>query len=196
MHDATPQPRPLKLAMQAGLLLASISLLASCSNTTTQAQEPNIEPVIEDSDRPEPSNGPNIEYFYADDVETEGTFILNDDGLETTLTMHAVGGIVTEQTTTNVFDYASFGISSPAQAKDVLAQVVITVDDDVNGFEQTMDYGATHATQVTTINFDELDFSEVENVPGALTSGVTEDSVVSYESNRQMLLEVGFVEVQ
>lgn len=195
MPETAPQARPLRLVMQGAILVASISFLASCSSTDTQAEEPNIEPLAADSDDTEPSQGPDIEYFYADDVETEGTFVLDEDGIETTLTMNAVGGIVTEQTTTNVFDYASFGINSPEQAKEALAQVAITVDD-VNGFEQEMDYGETQATQVTTINFEELDFSEVENVPVAITSGVTEDSVVSYESNRQMLLDVGFVEVQ
>ena len=102
-----------------------------------------------------------MEYFGADEVETEGTFVLDEDAIETTLTMNAVGGIVTEQTTTNVFDYASFGISSPEQAKETLAQVAITVDD-VNGFEQEMDYGEAQATQVTTINFEELDVGFVE----------------------------------
>lgn len=73
--------------------------------------------------------------------------------------------------------------------------MIITVDD-VEGFEQDLDYGETEATQVTHIDFTVLDMGDVADVPGAMTDGVTEESVVSYEENRQMLLSFGFVEVE
>ena len=54
----------------------------------------------------------------------------------------------------------------------------------------------TEATQVTHIDFTVLDMGDVADVPGAMTDGVTEESVVSYEENRQLLLSFGFVEVE
>src|SRR5690625_788663 len=59
----------------------------------TAAPDVNITPVTQAPRDPEAGSS-------QDDVETEGTFVLDEDGIETTITMHAVGGIVTEQTTT------------------------------------------------------------------------------------------------
>src|SRR5699024_10517713 len=150
----------------------------------TEAPDVNITPVTQAPSDPEAGSS-------QDDVETEGTFVLDEDGIETTITMHAVGGIVTEQTTTNVFDYAAFDVSTAEEAQAVLQDVIITVDD-VEGFEQDLDDGETEATQVTHIDFTVLDMGDVADVPGAMTDGVTEESVVSYEENRQMLLSFGF----
>ena len=199
MTNATPNST--KHGSLGALVVAGL-LLTSCASPGTDATDVNITPVTQAPSDPEAGSsqndaesGPNIDYYYADDVETEGTFVLAEDGIETTITMNAVGGIVTEQTTTNVFDYAAFDVSTAEEAQAVLEDMVITVDD-VEGFEQDLDFGETAATQVTHIDFTTLDMGEVADVPGAMTDGVTEESVVSYEENRQMLLSFGFVEVE
>ena len=185
MPDAPPYST--KLGLLGALFVAGL-LLGSCASHETEAPDVNITPVTQAQSDPEAGSS-------QDDVETEGTFVLDEDGIETTITMHAVGGIVTEQTTTNVFDYAAFDVSTAEEAQAVLKDVIITVDD-VEGFEQDLDYGETAATQVTHIDFTALDMGEVADVPGVMTDGVTEESVVSYEENRQLLLSFGFVEVE
>jgi len=209
-----PRSQPLSSASRARitqrgafgtLLVVATLLLTSCSGTDDRAHEVTMTPVTPtpsappaQSDNlpqgPEPSDGPHIEYFYGDDVETEGSFVLDAEGIETTITMKAVGGIVTEQTTTNVFDYTTLGITSAEQAEQALADIMITVDD-LEGFEQSIDYGDTEATQISRVDFAVFDLNDAQDLPGAMTSGVSEDAVVSYEENRKMLLEVGFVEV-
>jgi len=141
------------------------------------------------------SNGPDRQHSFGDDVETEGSFVFDEGGIETTITMKTVDGIVTEQTTTNVFDYAALGVGSADQAKEALDEIIITVEE-MDGFEQHTEYGETQATQVTRVDFEVFDLREAENLPGAMTSGVSEDAVVSYADNRRMLLDLGFVEVE
>ncbi len=200
MPDPIRRPQRTTSRVLGALLAASLLLLTSCSSTSQEATDVTITPLSEattDTTSPDAasSNGPDSQHLYGDDVETEGSFVFDEGGIETTITMKAVDGIVTEQTTTNVFDYAALGVGSADQAKAALDEIIITVEE-MDGFEQHTEYGETQATQVTRVDFEVFDLREAENLPGAMTSGVSEDAVVSYADNRRMLLELGFVEVE
>lgn len=200
MPDPIRRPQRTTSRVLGALLAASLLLLTSCSSTSQEATDVTITPLSEattDTTSPDAasSNGPDSQHLYGDDVETEGSFVFDEGGIETTITMKAVDGIVTEQTTTNVFDYAALGVGSADQAKEALDEIIITVEE-MDGFEQHTEYGETQATQVTRVDFEVFDLREAENLPGAMTSGVSEDAVVSYADNRRMLLELGFVEVE
>lgn len=200
MPDPIRRPQRTTSRVLGALLAASLLLLTSCSSTSQEATDVTITPLSEattDTTSPDAasSNGPDSQHLYGDDVETEGSFVFDEGGIETTITMKTVDGIVTEQTTTNVFDYAALGVGSADQAKEALDEIIITVEE-MDGFEQHTEYGETQATQVTRVDFEVFDLREAENLPGAMTSGVSEDAVVSYADNRRMLLELGFVEVE
>lgn len=200
MPDPIRRPQRTTSRVLGALLAASLLLLTSCSSTSQEATDVTITPLSEattDTTSPDAasSNGPDRQHSFGDDVETEGSFVFDEGGIETTITMKTVDGIVTEQTTTNVFDYAALGVGSADQAKEALDEIIITVEE-MDGFEQHTEYGETQATQVTRVDFEVFDLREAENLPGAMTSGVSEDAVVSYEDNRRMLLELGFVEVE
>lgn len=200
MPDPIRRPQRTTSRVLGALLAASLLLLTSCSSTSQEATDVTITPLSEattDTTSPDAasSNGPDSQHLYGDDVETEGSFVFDEGGIETTITMKAVDGIVTEQTTTNVFDYAALGVGSADQAKEALDEIIITVEE-MDGFEQHTEYGETQATQVTRVDFEVFDLREAENLPGAMTSGVSEDAVVSYADNRRMLLELGFMEVE
>src|SRR5690625_182638 len=200
MPDPIRRPQRTTSRVLGALLAASLLLLTSCSSTSQEATDVTITPLSEattDTTSPDAasSNGPDSQHLYGDDVETEGSFVFDEGGIETTITMKAVDGIVTEQTTTNVFDYAALGVGSADQAKEALDEIIITVEE-MDGFEQHTEYGEKKATQVTRVEFEVFDLREAENLPGAMTSGVSEDAVVSYADNRRMLLELGFMEVE
>lgn len=200
MPDPIRRPQRTTSRVLGALLAASLLLLTSCSSTSQEATDVTITPLSEattDTTSPDAasSNGPDRQHSFGDDVETEGSFVFDEGGIETTITMKTVDGIVTEQTTTNVFDYAALGVGSADQAKEALDEIIITVEE-MDGFEQHTEYGETQATQVTRVDFEVFDLREAENLPGAMTSGVSEDAVVSYADNRRMLLELGFVEVE
>lgn len=200
MPDPIRRPQRTTSRVLGALLAASLLLLTSCSSTSQEATDVTITPLSEattDTTSPDAasSDGPDRQHSFGDDVETEGSFVFDEGGIETTITMKAVDGIVTEQTTTNVFDYAALGVGSADQAKEALDEIIITVEE-MDGFEQHTEYGETQATQVTRVDFEVFDLREAENLPGAMTSGVSEDAVVSYADNRRMLLELGFMEVE
>ena len=210
MPDPIRRPQRTTSRVLGALLAASLLLLTSCSSTSQEATDVTITPLSEattDTTSPDAasSDGPDSQHSFGDDVETEGSFVVDEGGSETTITMKPVDGIVTEQTTTNVFDYAALGVGSADQAKEALDEIIIAVEEldeiiiaveEMDGFEQHTEYGETQATQVTRVDFEVFDLREAENLPGAMTSGVSEDAVVSYADNRRMLLELGFVEVE
>lgn len=128
--------------------------------------------------------------------ETETTFTNSQGGVEMSMTYTAVGDEVTKQTTSNVIDYEAAGLGGKEEAQQLL-DPMIEQGDDVEGYEQSIEYGDTEATEEVSIDYEVADFNELSQVPGFEGAGNTEDGdYVSLEESREMLENQGFTEVE
>lgn len=128
--------------------------------------------------------------------ETETSFTNTQQGIETTMTYAAVGDEVTMQTTRNVIDYEAAGFESKEEAQATL-DPLIDQGVDVEGYEQTIEYGDTSAVEDVSIDYEVADLEELSNVPGFEGSAnMEEGAFVSLEQSREMLESSGFTEVE
>jgi len=128
---------------------------------------------------------------------TETAFTKSQNGVEMTMTYTAVGDEVVEQTTTNVIDYEAAGFESKEQAQQTLDPLV-EQSADVEGYEQSIEYGDSSATEEVSIDYEVADMSELSNLPGyESTQNLDEEGAfISLEESRNMLENQGFTEVE
>lgn len=193
-------------ALTALSFVAAVSL-AACSDTTA-TEDVNITDTSDGSEQSSPSNTepapslpePSPESSSPDSPDdgerTETTFTQNQAGVETTMTYIAEGDEVVKQTTTNVVDYAAAGISDETEARE-LFDPMEDEGQDVDGYEQSIDYGETSATEELEIDYSVADLSELSQLPGYEgTAGAGPNDYISLEESRKMLESSGFEEVE
>lgn len=128
--------------------------------------------------------------------ETETSFTNNQNGMETTMTYTAVGDEVTKQTTTNVIDYEAAGLGSKEEAQETL-DPLIAQSDGVEGYDQSIEYGDTSATEEVSVDYEAADLEALAEVPGFEgTANMEDGDFVSLEQSREMLENQGFTEVE
>ncbi|NWN88758.1 MAG: DUF1307 domain-containing protein [Micrococcaceae bacterium] len=128
--------------------------------------------------------------------ETETSFTNSQNGIEITMTYTAVGDEVTKQTTTNEIDYEAAGLGGKEEAQQMFDPVVEQAAD-VEGYEQSIEYGDTSATEEVSIDYEVADLEELANVPGYEGSAnMAEGDYISLDESRTMLEEAGFTEVE
>lgn len=126
----------------------------------------------------------------------ETAFTQEQGGVEMTLTYTHVGDEVIKQTTSNVIDYEAAGLGSKEEAQELLDPMIAQADD-VEGYDQSIEYGDTSATEEVTIDYEVVDMSELGGLPGFEGSANMEDAdFVSFEESREMLESQGFTEVE
>lgn len=194
-----------KLATLIALPIAAALTLSACSDNTNSATDVNITPV-----EPETTGADGtevIENFEAqlpDDVdvyeipefgEIETTFELESPGLVSTVVLTGEDGLVTEQRTINEFEYAGMGWTED-DAEELLA---ITAEEmqGIAGVEHSVETGETSAVEELVVDMETVDLTETMGLSGSYSeSGVSENSVIGYETTRELILEMGYVEVE
>ena len=127
---------------------------------------------------------------------TETSFTQEQNGVEMTLTYTHKGDEVIKQTTSNVIEYEAAGLGSKEEAQALLDPMVAQADD-VEGYEQSIEYGDTSATEEVTIDYEVVDMSELGGLPGFEGSANMEDAdYISFEESRELLEQQGFTEVK
>lgn len=131
------------------------------------------------------------------DEETETAFTNSQNGVEMTMTYTAVGDEVVKQTTTNVIEYEAAGLGSKEEAQQMLDPLVDQAAD-VEGYEQSIEYGDTSATEEVSIDYEVADMSDLSQLPGyESTANLDEEGAfISLEESREMLENQGFTEVE
>lgn len=128
------------------------------------------------------------------DEETETTFSNSEGGVEMTMTYTAVGDEVIKQTTSNIIDYEEAGLGDEDQAKQML-EPMLEQGADIEGYEQSIEYGDTSATEEVSVDYEVADLAELSQVPGFEGAANTDDGeYISLEESREMLEDQGFTE--
>lgn len=127
---------------------------------------------------------------------TETAFTNSVNGVEMTLTYVHKGDEVIKQTTSNVIDYEASGLANKEQAQELLDPMVAQADD-VEGYDQSIEYGEDSATEEVTVDYEVVDLNELNGLPGFEGSANMGDAdFISLEESRKMLEQQGFTEVE
>jgi uncharacterized lipoprotein YehR (DUF1307 family) len=126
----------------------------------------------------------------------ETSFTQSQNGIEMTLTYTHVGDEVTKQTASNEIDYEAAGFGSKEEAQELL-EMLAGEAEDIEGYEQSIEYGDTKATEELVIDYEVVDISELEGVPGFEGSADMGDAdYVSLEKSTEALEQAGFTLVE
>ncbi|OAV62398.1 YehR family lipoprotein [Enteractinococcus helveticum] len=127
---------------------------------------------------------------------TETSFTQEQNGVEMTMTYTHKGDEVIKQTTSNVIDYEAAGLADKEEAQALLDPMVEQAAD-IEGYEQSIEYGETSATEEVSIDYEVVDMSQLGDVPGFEGSADMEDAdYISFEESRELLEQQGFTEVE
>lgn len=128
--------------------------------------------------------------------EPEDTaFTQNQNGVEMRLTYTHVGDEVIKQTASNEINYQEAGFENKEQAQEVL-DMLLAESQDIEGYEISMDYGETTATEEVVIDYEVIDVAELEGVPGFEGSNLEDADYISLDESRELLEAQGFTEVE
>ena len=122
------------------------------------------------------------------------TLKTEENGVIMELTYKAVGDKVIEQTANNVMPYESLGVTTPEEAKKILAEFVVGYDE-TEGITHNIDYQDEQAVEKLTIDYETADLNEVGKLTGASFEGDV-DKGISLEKSIEMLEEQGFEVVE
>lgn len=193
-----------KLAALAVVPFVAVLALSGCgsdddSNASDGASNVNIEPVEAEATPSEASVEPvetTPETPAASGETTETAFTQSQNGVEMTLIYTAVGDRVIKQTTRNVIDYQAAGFADKAQAQEIL-DPMLNQASGIEGYDQSMEYGETSAVEEVSVDYEVVDMSDLEGLPGFEGSenmGVAD--FISLSESRKLLEQQGFTEVE
>lgn len=190
-------PAKKKFAALTLLPFAAALTLSACSDPIEGANV-NIQPLdtnVEVEDDTTAGAQTEVAIDDNDGAVTETSFTQSQNGVTMTLTYTAVGDVVTKQTTSNVIDYAAAGLTSKEEAQALLDPMLAQAAD-IEGYDQSIEYGETSATEEVSIDYQVVDMSQLEGLPGFEGSDNMEDAdYISLDESRQMLEQQGFTVV-
>lgn len=193
-----------KLTALAVLPFAAVLALSGCgsdddSNADGGASNVNIEPVEAEAAPSEASVEPTEatpDTPAADGEATKTTFTQSQNGVEMTLIYTAVGDRVIKQTTQNVIDYQAAGFADKAQAQEIL-DPMLDQSSGIEGYDQSIEYGETSAVEEVSVDYQVVDMSDLEGLPGFEGSGnMGVADFISLSESRKLLEQQGFTEVE
>ncbi|CEG21462.1 putative lipoprotein YehR precursor [Planococcus massiliensis] len=123
------------------------------------------------------------------------TFEMENNGIVTTMVYTTEGDKVTKQSTENLIQYDLAGIESKDQARE-LFDPLIGEFQGIEGITHQMEYEEDQAVETMEIDYETVDFDEIENLPGMSFSDDPKDNGVSMEKSLEILESQGFKEVE
>ncbi len=187
-----------KLTALAVLPFAAALTLSACGDAEQEATNVNIQPLetqVEPTEETTAAADTELDAPETDGAVTVKSFTQSQNGVTMTLTYTAVGDVVIKQTTTNVIEYAAAGLANKAEAQALLDPMVSQADD-VEGYEQSIEYGETSATEEVSIDYEVVDINQLEGLPGFEGSDNMEYAdYISLAESGKMLEEQGFTVV-
>ncbi|GKW45904.1 YehR family lipoprotein [Planococcus sp. NCCP-2050] len=126
--------------------------------------------------------------------ESTRTFELENDGVVTTMIYTTEGDKVTKQSTENLIQYDVAGLESKEQAQEVFDPLIEQFQG-IEGITHNMEYDEEKAVETLEIDYEAVDFDEIENLPGMSFSDDPKDNGVSMEKSLEILESQGFKEV-
>lgn len=188
-----------KLLGLAVLPFAAVLALSACGDSSPEATNVNIQPLetpVEPTEEATPAANTELDAIDPDGELTETSFRQSENGVTMTLTYTAMGDVVIKQTTTNEIDYAEAGLAGKEEAQALLDPMVAQADN-VQGYDQSIDYGETSATEEVTVDYSVVDMTELAELPGFEGSDNMDIAdYISLEESRKFLEQQGFVEVE
>ena len=127
--------------------------------------------------------------------ESIRTFELEHDGIMTTMVYTSTGDKVTVQTTENVIQYDLVGLASKEAAQEVFSPMIEQFQN-IEGLTHKMAYDDSKAVETLTIDYENVNFKEIENLPGMAFSEGSTDKGVSMEKSVEVLESQGFTELK
>lgn len=144
---------------------------------------------------PAPITPPPTEPVEPPEAETVSTFTMTMGGVESTLTYHAVDDVVVRQTTLNIVNYAGAGFSSEAEAREYF-EPLLPQFQGIIGLQHDIEFTSEAAIETMDIDYTIANIVEISQLMGStFSSEITEDSKLSLQESRTLLLSQGYTEV-
>ena len=127
--------------------------------------------------------------------EETRTFELENNGITTTMVYTYSGDKVKKQTAENVIQYEVAGIASKEEAQQMFDPLIKEFQN-IDGLTHKMEYEESKAIETLAIDFEKVNFKEIENLPGMNFTENPTDKGISMKKSAEMLESQGFTEVQ
>ena len=127
--------------------------------------------------------------------EATRTFVLDKDGITTTMVYTYKGDKVTKQTTENVIIYELVGVTSKKQAQEILDPMSAQFQN-YDGLIHKMEYDDTKAIEKLTIDYTVVDFEKIKNLPGMTFDDNVGKKGISMIKSAELVEGQGFKEVK
>ncbi len=120
------------------------------------------------------------------------SFITEAEGASITLEFTYKDDRVLSQKAKSEMTYAALGFESKEEAEKELKESTEAYTG-LDGVSYQADFQADKIIEETEINFDDLDYEKVKDIPGLLFEGDPKDGI-SMEKSAELLLTYGFTE--
>lgn len=124
--------------------------------------------------------------------EETRTFELSESGIDSTLIYTYSGDEVISQEAENIVNYEELGITKE-EAEEFIGAAAEEYEG-LAGVDYSIEFGDEEAVEQLTVNYDELDYEEAQNVTGIELEGDPEEGI-SMERSAEMLESQGYTEV-
>lgn len=124
--------------------------------------------------------------------EETRTFELSESGIDSTLIYTYSGDEVISQEAENIVNYEELGITKE-EAEEFIGAAAEEYEG-LAGVDYSIEFGDEEAVEQLTVNYDELDYEEAQNVTGIELEGDPEEGI-SMEKSAEMLESQGYTEV-
>ena len=127
-------------------------------------------------------------------TESTRTFELEENGVITTVEYTFEGDKVTKQTAENIIPYDSVGINSKEEAQEIFAPMSEEFQN-FDGLTHKMEYDNSKAIESLIINYEVVNFEEIQHLPGMNFDEDVKTEGVSMKKSAEFLESQGFTEI-